>query len=95
MCKWRVHGNQVKSFSSEAGWPTAPSLSRPSCTLSSSSPLGRYAKSLVVDLAFVIEAQTADELPEQVLGGARLCHISLDDASIPALAPANLAMDEV
>ena len=45
-----------------------------------------YAKSLVVDLAFLIEAQNGDELPERLLGCARLSHIELDDALIPAYA---------
>ncbi len=36
-----------------------------------------YAKELVVDLAFVIEAKTAEELGERVLGCARLMHVEL------------------
>ena len=43
-----------------------------------------YAKSLVVDLAFVIEAQTADELPEAVIGAARLMHIDLGERAVPS-----------
>lgn len=35
-------------------------------------------KSLVVDLAFLLEAQTEEELPENILGGVRLQNISLD-----------------
>lgn len=35
-------------------------------------------KSLVVDLAFLFEAQGEDELPENVLGAVRLQHVSLD-----------------
>jgi len=31
-----------------------------------------YAKSLVIDLLFLIEGQRAEELPEQLLGGVRL-----------------------
>jgi len=42
-----------------------------------------YAKSLVVDLAFVIEAQAADELPERLLGCCRLSHIELEAAMVP------------
>lgn len=42
-----------------------------------------YARSLVVDLAFVIEAQTADELPERVLGCGRIMHVTLDDRAVP------------
>ena len=41
---------------------------------------------IVVDLAFLIEAQNGDELPERLLGCARLSHIELDDALIPAYA---------
>ena len=39
-----------------------------------------YAKTLVVDLAFVVEAKTTEELPEMVVGCGRLSHIDLDDA---------------
>jgi len=35
------------------------------------------AKSLVIDLAFLIEAQTEEELPEEVVGAIRLQHIDL------------------
>ncbi|DAZ98422.1 TPA: hypothetical protein N0F65_000136 [Lagenidium giganteum] len=35
-------------------------------------------KSLVVDLAFLLEAQSEDELPENILGTVRLQHVSLD-----------------
>lgn len=43
-----------------------------------------YAKSLVVDLGFVIEAQSASELPERVIGCGRLAHIELSDGRIPS-----------
>ena len=42
-----------------------------------------YARSLVVDLAFVIEAQTTEELPERVLGCARMLHIDLSEQAVP------------
>ena len=42
-----------------------------------------YARSLVVDLAFVVEAQTADELPERVVGSTRLMHIDLSETNVP------------
>jgi hypothetical protein len=42
-----------------------------------------YCRSLVVDLAFVLEAQTADELPERVLGGVRMLHIDLSEQAVP------------
>lgn len=32
-------------------------------------------KSLVVDLAFTIEGQTAEELPERILGLGRVFHL--------------------
>ena len=45
-----------------------------------------HAGALVIDLAFVIEAQAADELPERVLGCGRLLHIALDDeTAVPLL----------
>lgn len=43
-----------------------------------------YARSLVVDLAFTLEPQRAAEMPERVLGCARLCRIDLDEGQIPA-----------
>ena len=36
-------------------------------------------KSLVVDLAFMLEAQGEEELPENVLGAVRLQNVSLDN----------------
>ncbi|KAJ1257661.1 hypothetical protein BS78_10G012800 [Paspalum vaginatum] len=40
---------------------------------------------LVVDMAFLIQANTYDELPEQLLGAARLSHIEPSAAVIPEL----------
>lgn len=34
-------------------------------------------KSLVVDIAFLVESQEADELPEQIIGAARFSHVDL------------------
>ena len=34
-------------------------------------------KSLVVDMAFLIESQTDEELPESILGVARFCRCDL------------------
>ena len=42
-----------------------------------------YARSLVVDLSFVVEAQTADELPERLLGSTRMMHIDLSETQVP------------
>ena len=36
-------------------------------------------KSLVVDIAFLFESQSEEELPETILGTVRLQHVSLDD----------------
>lgn len=43
-----------------------------------------YSKSLVVDLAFVIEAQSVAELPERVIGCGRLARIELTEDRIPS-----------
>ena len=40
-------------------------------------------RSLVVDLAFVLEAQTSEELPEAVLGCVRLTRADLSEAVVP------------
>ena len=37
-----------------------------------------YATSLVIDLAFLIEAQQEDELPERILGAARMHYPAMD-----------------
>ncbi|CEG46335.1 hypothetical protein F443_16783 [Plasmopara halstedii] len=43
-------------------------------------------KSLVVDLAFLLEAQSDEELPEVILGAVRMQHVSLDKPRrMPAL----------
>ena len=42
-----------------------------------------YSMALVVDLGFVLEAQTSDELPERVLGCGRMMHITLEDHALP------------
>jgi hypothetical protein len=42
-----------------------------------------YARSLVVDLAFTLEPQREAEMPERVLGCARLCRIHLEEGRIP------------
>lgn len=39
-------------------------------------------KSLVLDLAFVLQAEAEDELPERVLGCLRLDHVNLDEAPL-------------
>jgi len=53
-----------------------------------------YAKQLVVDLAFVIEAQTSEELPECVLGCGRMVRISLDEDVLPKWPYEHLSQDE-
>ena len=37
-----------------------------------------YVKNLILDLCFVIQGNGGDELPEHILGGARLSHVDLD-----------------
>ena len=43
------------------------------------------APALVTDLAFLIEAQGDDELPEMCLGSGRISHIELSPDAIPGL----------
>lgn len=44
---------------------------------------------LVVDMAFLVQANTADELPERLIGAVRLSHIEL----LSAIVPPNLDQD--
>ncbi|XP_039060423.1 protein ENHANCED DISEASE RESISTANCE 2-like [Hibiscus syriacus] len=41
--------------------------------------------SLVVDMAFLIQANTTDELPERLIGAVRVSHIELSSAIVPEL----------
>ncbi|ESQ32035.1 hypothetical protein EUTSA_v10005439mg [Eutrema salsugineum] len=38
--------------------------------------------SLTVDVGFVVEAQTEDELPERLIGACRICHMELSSAFV-------------
>ncbi|KAG0452946.1 hypothetical protein HPP92_025340 [Vanilla planifolia] len=42
---------------------------------------------LVVDMAFLIQANTYDELPEQLIGAVRVSHLQLSSAMVPLLEP--------
>ncbi|KAF3447852.1 hypothetical protein FNV43_RR08558 [Rhamnella rubrinervis] len=42
---------------------------------------------LVVDMAFLVQANTADELPERLIGAVRVSHIELKSAIVPKLEP--------
>ncbi|CAM6085598.1 unnamed protein product [Calypogeia fissa] len=48
-----------------------------------------YVKTLTVDLAFLIEGRTKEELPEKILGTIRFSHLDLD-AATPVEAISNL-----
>ncbi|KAG7551840.1 Protein ENHANCED DISEASE RESISTANCE 2 C-terminal [Arabidopsis thaliana x Arabidopsis arenosa] len=39
-----------------------------------------YITSLMVDVCFVVEAKTEEELPERLIGGARICSLELSSA---------------
>ncbi|KAJ0253225.1 Enhanced disease resistance-like protein [Hirschfeldia incana] len=41
-----------------------------------------YAKSVTVDVGFVIEAKEEDELPERLIGAVRMCHVEKASASV-------------
>lgn len=43
--------------------------------------------SLVVDMAFLIQANTTDELPERLLGAVRISHLELSSAIVPKMDP--------
>ena len=40
------------------------------------------ADSMVIELAFVIQGETREELPERVLGGFRFYHIDVNRANV-------------
>ncbi|XP_073267183.1 protein ENHANCED DISEASE RESISTANCE 2 isoform X3 [Populus alba] len=42
---------------------------------------------LVVDMAFLVQANTKEELPEQLIGAVRVSHIELSSAMVPRLHP--------
>ncbi|XP_031282490.1 protein ENHANCED DISEASE RESISTANCE 2 isoform X2 [Pistacia vera] len=42
---------------------------------------------LVVDMAFLVQANTTDELPERLIGAVRVSHIELSSAITPTLEP--------
>ncbi|KAG2680451.1 hypothetical protein I3843_11G101000 [Carya illinoinensis] len=43
--------------------------------------------SLVVDMAFLVQANTPEELPERLIGAVRVSHIELSSAIVPKLEP--------
>ncbi|CAH1453293.1 unnamed protein product [Lactuca virosa] len=43
--------------------------------------------SLVVDMAFLVQANTTDELPERLIGAVRVSHLELSSAIVPKLEP--------
>ncbi|KAL4323369.1 hypothetical protein GQ457_11G020460 [Hibiscus cannabinus] len=42
-------------------------------------------RTLVVDMAFLVQANTTDELPERLIGAVRVSHIELSSAIVPKL----------
>ncbi|KAH9649103.1 hypothetical protein KPL70_025858 [Citrus sinensis] len=42
---------------------------------------------LIVDMAFLVQANTTDELPERLIGVIRVSHIELKSAIVPQLEP--------
>ncbi|GAY48948.1 hypothetical protein CUMW_115510, partial [Citrus unshiu] len=42
---------------------------------------------LIVDMAFLVQANTTDELPERLIGVIRVSHIELKSAIVPKLEP--------
>ena len=49
------------------------------------------SKLLVVDMAFVLEGQEPDELPEIALGAARFYNLDVSDSAVPLLSPDHVA----
>ncbi|KAF6146243.1 hypothetical protein GIB67_011715 [Kingdonia uniflora] len=40
---------------------------------------------LVVDMAFLVQAHSLDELPERLIGAVRVSHVELKSAIVPTL----------
>ncbi|KAF3335906.1 protein ENHANCED DISEASE RESISTANCE 2-like protein [Carex littledalei] len=51
-------------------------------------------KTLVVDMAFLVQADTLDELPERLIGAVRVCHVELSSAITPVLEDSSSAPAE-
>ncbi|CAA7406505.1 unnamed protein product [Spirodela intermedia] len=49
---------------------------------------------LVVDMAFLIQACTFEELPERLIGAVRVSHVELKSAVVPVLEPPNPSSDQ-
>ncbi|BBN15006.1 hypothetical protein MPTK1_6g16230 [Marchantia polymorpha subsp. ruderalis] len=53
-----------------------------------------YVTSVVVDLAFLVESQADDELPEKLLGAVRVAHMEISSASTLELLPETPSSDK-
>jgi hypothetical protein len=46
-----------------------------------------YVTSVTIDMGFVVEAQTEEELPERLIGAVRVCQMEMNSASVIVDAP--------
>ncbi|KAL6216013.1 hypothetical protein ACLB2K_009240 [Fragaria x ananassa] len=42
----------------------------------------RYVTSVTIDMGFLVEAQTEDELPERLVGAVRICQMEMSSATV-------------
>jgi hypothetical protein len=42
-----------------------------------------YARYIVVDMAYLIQGNTEEELPEQLIGALRVAHLDINKATAP------------
>uniref|UniRef100_A0A7N0V5M9 Protein ENHANCED DISEASE RESISTANCE 2 C-terminal domain-containing protein n=1 Tax=Kalanchoe fedtschenkoi TaxID=63787 RepID=A0A7N0V5M9_KALFE len=47
-----------------------------------------YVTSVVIDMGFVVEAQSEEELPERLIGAVRVCQMEMSSATVVESAPA-------
>ncbi|KAF3597034.1 hypothetical protein DY000_02026081 [Brassica cretica] len=72
-CSYHKGPNYFEIDVDTGSWPILAALVR---------LLFEYSRYLTVDVGYVMEAKTEDELPERLIGGVRLCHMEVSSAFV-------------
>ena len=84
--RWGTYGEPLARPSSGPGWfEMDVDVSSSSTAAGALRILKSCSKSLVMDLAFVLEGQTPDALPEKILGTVEWNHFDLDPDNSPVI----------